>query len=77
MVKVIFVDLSRTIDIMRGEVADDMSLEDVLRFFAKEWNVEDITIFGKPITQNDLQKSARELSPGWYRDFEIQIEKHR
>lgn len=77
MVKVIFADLSRTIDITQGEVSDSMPLEDVLRVFTEEWNIADITVSGKPITQSDLIKSAKEMSPGWQKNSVLQIEKHR
>lgn len=77
MVKVIFADLSQTIDITHGEVTDGMPLEDVLRVFTEEWSIADITVSGKPITKSDLVKSAKEMSPGWQKNSVLQIEKHR
>ena len=77
MVKVLFADLSRTIDITQGEVSENMCLKDVLGAFNGEWNVEDITVSGRPITRADLEKSAREMTPGWQKESILQIEKHR
>lgn len=76
MVKVLFADLSRTIDITHGQVGEDMSLRDVLNCFAKEWSVKNITISGRPITDADLKKSAKELAPEAWKNFTLQIEKH-
>ena len=76
MVKVLFADLSRTIDIKHGQVDDDMSLRDVLNCFAREWNVEDITISGRPITDADLKRSAKDMAPEAWKNFTLQIEKH-
>ena len=77
MVKVLFADLSRTIDITQGEVSENMCLKDILGAFTREWDVEDITVSGRPITQADLEKSAREMTPSWQKEPILQIEKHR
>lgn len=77
MVKILFADLSKTIDITHGEIDDDMSLQDILDSFAKVWSFEEITISGAPIAYSDLKKSASELVPGAWKNSILQIEKHR
>lgn len=75
MVRVLFADLSRTIDIKHGEVNAETPLWDIISSYAEDWKAEDITIAGKPISSDDLCKTARELSKPW-KNFTLQIEKH-
>lgn len=75
MVRVLFADLTKTIDIKHGEVSAEMFLKDVISTYTSEWEVEDISIAGKPISSDDLHKTAMELSKPW-KNFTLQIEKH-
>ena len=74
-----FADLSKTIDIKWNSLSSSTVLSDALNFFCNEWHIEDITISGQPICEDQLHWSVSELPLQRLPQgkFYVQIEKHR